>query len=226
MGVEVPSPVVTDRCRELNFTNEGGVGNTTRLLKNIAGLWLVQECRRVWRQAGQEFTWDQLVDRAHQASPLVSLINPDHARFVAPQDMTAEIREFCRSTGQPVPETEGAVISLRNGKLGAAVSHGAGVARRTRGESPFHDPHRGRRNAKSFAVPDGGRCVQSPCGGGADRGDGDWQCDDAGRIERQGGFDREWRDVIRRSFYVEQYDPQNSEPWDRAYDRFRKLLEV
>ena len=64
MGVESPVPVVTDKCRELNFTNEGGVGDTIRLLKNIAGLWLVQECRRIWKQAGRDFGWEELVRRA------------------------------------------------------------------------------------------------------------------------------------------------------------------
>ena len=56
MGVEMPQPIINDECRELNLTNEGGVGRTTRLLKNIMGLWLIQECRRIWSQAGQDYS--------------------------------------------------------------------------------------------------------------------------------------------------------------------------
>ena len=70
MGVETPQPVINDRCCELNFTNEGGVGGTTRLLKNIAGLWLVQECRRIWKQAGQEYGWEELMRAGRRPPPL------------------------------------------------------------------------------------------------------------------------------------------------------------
>ena len=87
MGIEVPGPVVNDRCRELNFTNEGGVGGTIRLLKNIAGLWLVQQCRAVWQREGREYDWNQLTQMAQGAKPLVSLIDPDDPRFVAPENM-------------------------------------------------------------------------------------------------------------------------------------------
>ena len=71
MGVEIPHPVLNDRCRELNFTNEGGVGGTTRLLKNIAGLWLVQECRRIWNSRGANRTWQDLNRLSATAAPLV-----------------------------------------------------------------------------------------------------------------------------------------------------------
>jgi rhamnulokinase len=110
MGVETPLPIINDRCYQLNFTNEGGVGGTTRVLKNIAGLWLVQECRRIWKQAGHEYGWEELTRRASETPPLVSLINPDDPAFVAPKDMPAAICDYCRRTGQAVPASEGAVI--------------------------------------------------------------------------------------------------------------------
>ena len=81
MGVETPSPIINDLCRDLNFTNEGGVGGTTRVLKNIAGLWLVQECRRIWSLEGKEFSWESLIEKAESAKPLVSLILPDASDF-------------------------------------------------------------------------------------------------------------------------------------------------
>ena len=110
MGAEVPRPVINDKCLELNFTNEGGVGGTTRLLKNIAGLWLVQECRRVWNESGANHGWDDLNRLALAAPPLVSLVDPDDPSFLAPASMPEAIRHYCRRTGQTVPPDEGAVI--------------------------------------------------------------------------------------------------------------------
>jgi rhamnulokinase len=110
MGVETPQPVINRRCYDLNFTNEGGIGGTTRLLKNIAGLWLVQECRRIWKETGRDYAWEELSRRASDREPLVSLINPDDPSFVAPADMPAAIADFCTKTGQTVPATDGAII--------------------------------------------------------------------------------------------------------------------
>ncbi len=76
MGVELPDPVINEKCLKLNFTNEGGVGGTVRLLKNIGGLWLIQECRRIFAQEGKDYSWDDLTRMAADANPLVSLINP------------------------------------------------------------------------------------------------------------------------------------------------------
>ena len=100
MGIESPQPVVTDQVLKLNFTNEGGVGGTTRLLKNIAGLWLVQECRRVWNQSGENFAWEDLNQLAAAAKPpLQSFVNPDAPEFLAPSDMPEAIRAL--SAGAP-----------------------------------------------------------------------------------------------------------------------------
>ena len=107
MGVETPQPVINERCYELNFTNEGGVGGTTRLLKNIAGLWLVQECRRIWKEAGRDYGWEELMRQSRPSRRCtLSLINPDDPSFVAPKDMPAAIREFCAHTGQDRPPTK------------------------------------------------------------------------------------------------------------------------
>ncbi len=110
MGTELDSPIVTDACRDLNFTNEIGHGGSVRLLKNIIGLWLIQECRRQWAREGREFDYAGLTTLAEASEPFGSLIDPTDARFVAPGDMPGRIREYCRETGQPEPEEPGAVI--------------------------------------------------------------------------------------------------------------------
>ena len=110
MGVELPAPVLTENCRQLNFTNEIGYGNSVRLLKNIIGLWLVQECRRDWAQRGRDLDYAALAGLAAAAPPFTALINPADPRFLAPDDMPAKIAAFCRETGQPAPTEPGAVI--------------------------------------------------------------------------------------------------------------------
>jgi rhamnulokinase len=110
MGVELARPVLSDACLQCNFTNEGGVQGSVRLLKNISGLWIVQQCRQWWNRNGQSFTWDQLTQLAEKAPSLVSIIDPDDPMFLAPDNMPEAVREFCRQAGQPAPSTPGEVV--------------------------------------------------------------------------------------------------------------------
>jgi rhamnulokinase len=110
MGTELAAPEVGAEALRHNFTNEGGVGSTYRFLKNIMGLWLVQECRRTWVAAGKNASYAELTAAAATARPFGSLINPDNERFLAPGDMPSRIATYCRETSQEVPENEGAII--------------------------------------------------------------------------------------------------------------------
>lgn len=107
VGMEIPQPVISDKSLSFNFTNEGGVCGTFRLLRNVMGLGLVAECHRAWQREGKQFTHEDLIELAAQSQPFKHLINPDDERFLAPGDMPAAIRSFCRQTNQPAPETEG-----------------------------------------------------------------------------------------------------------------------
>jgi rhamnulokinase len=110
LGTETPSPVITPTARRFNFTNEGGVAGTNRLLKNISGLWLVQCCRRHWKAEGQDYDYSELTAAASNSAPLRSLIDPDHPEFLADDRMPVKIAAFCRSTDQPVPDSPGAYV--------------------------------------------------------------------------------------------------------------------
>ena len=110
LGVELREPDLSPRALELNLTNEGGVDGTYRLLKNIMGLWLVQECGRSFAKAGSASDSAALMRAAGTAPPFRSLVDPDHASFLSPPDMPAAIVQFCRETGQPVPGTEGEFV--------------------------------------------------------------------------------------------------------------------
>ncbi|HOB09092.1 MAG TPA: rhamnulokinase family protein [Limnochordia bacterium] len=108
LGMELEKPVINEHSRRENFTNEGGVGKTIRFLKNISGLWLIQECRRIWQRDGLTLSWDQ-ISKAAEAAPLKALINPDDPRFLNPDNMPEAIVAYCRETGQDVPANYGEI---------------------------------------------------------------------------------------------------------------------
>ncbi len=110
MGTELSEPLINEESRRMNFTNEGGAMNTIRFLKNIMGLWLIQESRRQWRREGKEYSFAQMEAWAKECKPLQCFIDPDDASFATPGNMPERVREFCRRTGQHVPESVGEVV--------------------------------------------------------------------------------------------------------------------
>ena len=109
VGIETPQPVVARDAMEANLTNEGGFGGTIRLLKNVMGLWLLQECRRTWARQGNELPYEELARLAEAAPPFGALVDPDHPSFLAPGDMPARIRAYCAQTEQQPPAEPGAM---------------------------------------------------------------------------------------------------------------------
>lgn len=224
MGVETPRPIINDRMYELNFTNEGGVGGTTRVLKNIAGLWLVQQSRNLWKQQGHEFGWEELTRRAGETPPLLSLIDPDHASFVAPRDMPAAIRDYCQQTGQPVPNCEGAVIRCALESLALRYRMVLGLLEELVGGE-----------LKTIHIVGGGSLNRLLCQMTADCCNrrvvaGPVEATAIGNVMLQAVTDgavssiAEAREAIRHSFSVQQYLPQNTWPWNQAYERFTQLV--
>ncbi len=110
VGVESAHPVITESALKANITNEGGVNNTFRLLKNVAGLWIVQQCRKTWQQQGKIYSYEDLAKLAEQAQPLKSIFNPSDERFSEPGDHPDLIRSFCRESNQSVPQSDGEII--------------------------------------------------------------------------------------------------------------------
>jgi rhamnulokinase len=110
MGVEVQKAALSPRALDLNMTNEGGLDGTYRLLKNIMGLWPVQQCKRAFEARGLRYDYAQLVQTAAKAKPLRSLVNLNDPRFLNPPDMPKAIQDFCRETKQPIPRTEGELV--------------------------------------------------------------------------------------------------------------------
>ncbi len=109
VGVEAEEPVTTQAALRHNFTNEGGFGGRIRLLRNVMGLWLLQECKRTWARGGKDLSYDELVRLAEAQAPFGALVDPDHVGFLAPGDMPSRLRRFCAQTGQDLSEEPGAV---------------------------------------------------------------------------------------------------------------------
>jgi rhamnulokinase len=223
MGAELPAPVVTDKCLELTFTNEGGVGGRTRLLKNIIGLWLVQECRRVWQRAGKTFSWDDLNRMAAAAPPLASLVDPDDGALMAPSDMPATIRTLCQRTGQPVPHDEGAVIRTAIESLALRYRQVLGRLEELTGGP-----------VKTIHVVGGGTQNQQLCQATADACQrhvvaGPVEATAIGNVMVQAiasgavGSITEAREIIRESFPVVNYEPREGDAWAEAAERFQTL---
>lgn len=110
VGLEVAQPLINAAALVANVTNEGGVAGTYRLLKNVMGLWIVQQCRATWEAEGQRYSYADLVQLAAAATPLRSLIDPNDGRLLAPGDHPRLIQTMCAERGQPLPETHGAII--------------------------------------------------------------------------------------------------------------------
>ncbi len=226
MGVELPTPLVNDRCSQFNFTNEGGVGGTTRLLKNIAGLWLVQECRRAWALSGRDYSWDDLTRLAASAPPRSALVDPDATDFLAPTDMPNAIQSYCRRSNQKVPNDEGAIIRCAVESIALKCRYVLGMLEELTGGhiETIHIVGGGTQNrqlCQATADACGRRVLAGPVEATA-IGNIMMQAIASGAV----GSISEARAVIRTSFPLVEYEPQEGAAWQEAFERFKRLVET
>jgi len=225
MGVEIKEPIITEQTLEYNFTNEGGVCNTFRFLKNIMGLWLVQECRRTWESEGESFSYSDMVKMGEEAKPLVSIIEPNYEPFLSPGDMPERIKELCRSTRQPVPESKGAIIRCTLESL----------ALKYRWVLEKLEEILGRTLNVIHIV--GGGCQNSLlCQLAADATQrkvvaGPVEATAIGNIVMQALANdhlaslEQAREMVHKSFNVITYEPGTRSGWDEAYGRYLEIME-
>jgi rhamnulokinase len=221
VGVESPRPIVTDAARRANLTNEGGVG-AFRVLKNVTGLWLLQECRRAWSR-GRATSYDELVEAAEAAPPLAALVDPGDPSFLAPADMPEAIRVFCVRTGQRPPETPGAVARCILESLALAYDAVIGEIARVTGRrvSRVHVIGGGARNrllSQLTADATGLPVLAGPVEATA-IGNLGVQAMALGRLASVG----ELRRMVGASFPAPRFEPRPSPEWDAARQRFRSI---
>jgi rhamnulokinase len=224
MGVEAPAPVINDASRTLGFTNETGYGHSIRLLKNIIGLWLIQESRRYWAKAGHKLDFAELGTMALASAPFVSLINPDDPRFISPGDMPEKVAAFCRETGQPAPADIGACVRCIYESLALFYRVTLRKLERITGNKieRLHIVGGGSRaailnqfTANALKIP----VLAGPAECSA-LGNILVQAMALGHLESHAAA----RAVVRNSFALETFTPQDAAQWDAAAARFEKLL--
>lgn len=224
VGIEVREPVISDASLAANLTNEGGVGDRFRLLRNVAGLWLLQECRRNWAAGGAAPSYDELALMVEQTPAFVSLIDPDDPSFSSPPDMPAAIAEACRRTAQPEPADRAAMVRCVLESLAlkyrwvleqVEAAHGRRV-------SVIHIVGGGSRNTAlcQFTADATGRPVIAGPAEATAAGNVVVQAMALGEIASL----EDGRALVRHSFEPAIHEPGNRAPWDEAFSRFLRLL--
>ena len=223
LGMETKQPVITEESREAGFTNEAGLGGTTRLLKNIVGLWIVQECRRAWLAQGEEYTYEDLARLAADAAPLVSLIDPDWEDFGKPDRMPEKITEYCMRTKQPVPKTPGAIVRCVYESLALRYEQVLQLAEKLAGRhaARLHIVGGGSKSDLfNQIVADAiGRPVLAGPVEATAIGNLLIQALALGQVASHA----ELRGIVRTSFPVKTYEPRTDDAWRKASKKFSNL---
>ncbi len=224
MGMEVPRPIIDARSLRYNFTNEGGVAGTFRFLKNIMGLWLVQECRRTWERAGRAYNYDQLSRMAAAAKPFANWVNVDDPSFLAPGDMPARIAAFCKRTGQRAPSDAGAFVRCALESLAMKYRYVAECLEECTGLriDVIHVVGGGSQNkllCQMTADATGRTVVTGPVEATA-AGNVIVQAIATGVLKDLAAA----RALVRKSFDTETYKPRNTAAWELPYAKLQKHL--
>ena len=223
MGTELDAPKINAETEKYNFTNEGGVNNTIRFLKNIMGLWLIQESRRQWRREGKEYSFAELEALAKEAKPFKCFIDPDHPGFVAPGDIPTRVREFCQKTGQYVPETVGEIMRCIYESLAMKYRYTAETIGKLTGISPRVIHVVGGGTKEGFlSQMTADACGIPVCAGPEEAtaiGNLLVQLMAAGEAKTLSDA----RAIVAASFACKHYAPQNTAAWDEAYQNFCAL---
>ena len=224
MGTEIDHPVINQASLDNNFTNEGGIGHTFRFSKNIAGLWLLQECKRTWASQGEDLSYDELTNLARNAVPFAAVINADDGDFVKPGDMPTRIHNYCQRTGQVTPANKASTVRTILEAIALKYRRVLDCLEEMTGQKlePIYIVGGGTRNRllSQFAADATGRRVIT----------GPVEATAVGNILVQAvacgvlGSVHDARQIVRQSFEVAEFEPGDRAPWDAAYQRLLKLI--
>ncbi len=223
IGVELPEPLINEAVHAANFTNEAGYGGTTRFLKNISGLWLLQECRRAWAREGSEYGYEELTHLALETEPLRSLVNPESPDFAKPDQMPRKIQQACEAQGEPAPATPGQFVRCVLESLALTYRNTFDQLRELTGRTlnRLHVVGGGSQNKllnQASADAIGCEVIAGPVEATA-IGNVLVQAIALKDIESLAALRR----TVRNSFPVTTYKPNRSQAWDEAFSRFKKF---
>ena len=224
-GTETEAPVLTEAVQRANYSNEGSVQGAFRPNKNIVGLWIIQECRRDWMRQGNALSWDDIVTEAKKAEPFRSIIDPDDSTFFAGGDMETKIQDFCRITGQPVPDTVGRIARCVYESLALKYRDAMEQLEQIKGERicQLNIVGGGIQNKmldQLIADSLDRRVVCGPVEGAA-IGNILTQAMALGAVKDI----RHLRRIVRQNEHIEEYMPRHTVLWDEAYTRLCELME-
>jgi rhamnulokinase len=226
LGTELDAPVISPEALRHNFTNEGGVNGTTRLLKNVMGLWMLQCCRQCWTAQGQSCDHLELMELAAREDSFRCLVDPDHASFLRPSDMPAAIDQFCAKTHQPSPKSVGGYVRAILESLAfkyRLVLHNLEqlIGRRIHQIRVIGGGSKNRLLNQMTADATGRKLLAGPAEATA-------LGNVAIQILATGGASslKEVRQIIDRSYPVEGFEPLDTVKWDRHADRFEQYCET
>jgi len=224
LGVEIPKAIINDTTFKYDFTNEGGVQNTIRLLKNVMGLWLVQTCRKQWQSEGVDLSYAKMAEMATAAKPFVAYIAPNHSDFLAPGDMPSRINKYLESTGQKPLADKGQMIRVILESLALnyrwvmeKLEYITGTKINT-----LHMVGGGIQNELlcQFAADAGGRKVIAGPIEATASGNVIMQAIATGQLKSL----QQGRDIVRASFDVKEYTPRDTKLWDAQYQKVKHIF--
>ncbi|MDP4238319.1 MAG: rhamnulokinase family protein [Bacteroidota bacterium] len=226
MGIEVQDAIINEETSSLNFTNEGGVEGTTRFLKNITGMWLLEQCLKEWKKEGITYSYEKLVHMAESVPAFQSLIDPDHSSFANPASMTTAISEYCRTTGQSIPSCHAGFVRCIFESLSLKYKS---ILEKLNSLAPFaieklHVIGGGSKNpllnqwtANAIGIP----VVAGPSEATA-IGNIMIQAKAAGYVDSL----QKMRQIIRESVQLDEFLPENNETWEKAYSSFQNITQI
>lgn len=223
MGTESDEPIISAKSSEYDFTNEGGVCGTIRVLKNVMGLWLEQESKRQWEREGDTVTFDELSAMAEKVKPCTYFIDVDEPQFLPPGNIPDRIRDYCKATGQPVPQTKGEIVRCIFDSLGMKYKQTYNRINELRGmKIPFINVVGGGTKEEMLNQITADACGVPVFAGPVEAtalGNLSAQLMSCGEIKNL----EESRAIIRGSFEVQEYKPQNTAMWDDEYGKYLKI---
>jgi len=226
IGTELNAPIVTPQALKLNFTNEGGVNGTTRLLKNVMGLWMLQGCRNYWSTKGQSADYRELVELAGREPAFKHLVDPDDECFLRPANMPAAVDDFCRKTNQPAPSSPGAYVRCVMESLALKYRRVLGNLEQLCGKhiEQLRVIGGGSKNRmlNQFTADATGRRVLAGPAEATALGNIAIQILASGEASSL----QEVRAIVDRSFPTEVFEPLETEKWEQQTERFEQYCEI
>jgi rhamnulokinase len=222
LGIESSKPLVSEQTMEMNFTNEGGVDGTTRFLKNIMGMWLIQECKRIWDEE-KELQWEEIVELSEAAAPFKCFINPDDQVFLNPRNMPKTIQDYCQKTKQTVPQSKGEIARCIYDSLVLKYKYTLEqIEEITQSKiDKLHIIGGGANNTRMNQLT--ANAIGIPvCAGPTEAtatGNLLLQAKAAGSVKSL----KEIREIVKNSFEIVEYLPSPQLDWDWAYEEFKRV---